>query len=272
MKSKLSVTSLLSLTVGYAFLYIPILLVMVFSFNASHLVGVWGGFSTRWYHALFHNTYLLRAAAISFKIATCSATGATLLGTLGALLMVRFRRFPGRTLFNGMINTPLVMPDVIIGLALLLMFILFEQMMGWPYGRGMTTVTIAHITVGMAYVVVIVRARLLDFDRSLEEAALDLGATPTKVFLMITLPLIAPALGAGWLLSFALSLDDLVIASFVAGPGSTTLPMIVFSSIRLGVTPEINALGTLIITGVALCVSVAGFLMHRQVVGSRFKR
>lgn len=264
MRHKLSFSSLIALTVGYAFLYLPILLVVIFSFNASHLVGVWGGFSTRWYTTLFHNTYLLRAAMTSFKIAAFSATGSTLLGTFGALLMVRFRSFPGKTLFRGMINAPLVMPDVIIGVSLLLMFILFEQIMGWPYGRGITTVTLAHITVSMAYVVVIVRAHLLEFDRSLEEAALDLGATPARVFLKITLPLIAPALGAGWLLSFALSLDDLVIASFVSGPGATTLPMIVFSSIRLGVTPEINALGTLIILGVSICVGIAGFFMHRQ--------
>lgn len=266
MRRSLSWGGVASLLIGYSFLYIPIGLLVAFSFNKSHLVGVWGGFSTQWYKTLMHNSYLLKAASTSFKIATVSATGAVILGTLGAILMTRFRQFPGRTLFNGMICAPLVMPDVIIGLALLLMFILFEQLMGWPYGRGMTTVTLAHITVGMAYVVVIVRSRLLEFDRSLEEAALDLGATPTTVFLKITLPIIAPALGAGWLLAFALSLDDLVIASFVSGPGATTLPMIVFSSVRLGVTPEINALATLLILGVAICVTIAGFVMHRQVV------
>jgi putrescine transport system permease protein len=254
-----------TMILGYLFLYVPIILVVIYSFNRSKLIGVWGGFSTHWYAELFSNTDLHKAILNSFKIASISATMAMTLGTLAAILLIRFPRFPGRTLFDGLITAPLVMPDVIMGLALLLMFVFFEQLMGWPYGRGVTTVTIAHITVGMAYVVVIVKARLAEFDRSLEEAALDLGATPAKVFFLITLPIIFPALAAGWLLAFTLSLDDLVIASFVNGPGATTLPMLVFSSVRLGVNPQINAFAALILLLVAVCVGIAGWIMHRRV-------
>lgn len=253
-----------ALIVGYSFLYLPIALLIIFSFNDSVLPGVWTGFSLKWYSALFQNDDLIRAVLTSFEIAAMSATGAVTLGTLAAVSMVRFSRFPGRTLFGGLISSPLVMPEVMTGLALLLMFVSFERLIGWPSKRGMMTVTLAHITLGMAYVYLIVRSRLQDFDRSFEEAALDLGARPIRVFTNITLPLIAPSLMAGWLLAFALSLDDVVIASFLSGPGATTLPMLIFSSVRLGVTPEINALATIIVGIVGSGVALAGFLINRR--------
>jgi putrescine transport system permease protein len=252
------------LAFGYAFLYLPIISLIVYSFNSSRLVTVWGGFSTRWYGELLHNDQILSAAWLSLRIATMNATLSIVLGTLAAITLVRFGRFRGRTLFSTMVSAPLVMPDVILGLASLLLFVTMEHLIGWPSGRGITTITLAHITFSAAYVTVVVQSRLSQFDISLEEAAMDLGARPWKVFLLITLPIIAPSLLAGWLLAFTLSLDDLVIASFVSGPGATTLPMVVYSSVRLGVSPQINALATLIVTIVSLCILLAGWLTHRK--------
>jgi len=252
------------LILGYCFLYGPILSLIVYSFNESRLVTVWGGFSTKWYGELLRNEQILGAAWLSVKIATVNATAAVVLGTLAGYALARFRRFRGRTLFTSLITGPLVMPDVIIGLSLLLLFVAMEQLIGWPQGRDALTIIIAHVTFSMAYVAVVVQSRVSQLDPSLEEAALDLGARPARVFLRITLPIIAPALAAGWLLAFTLSLDDLVIASFTAGPGSTTLPMVVYSSVRLGVSPQINALATIIVAVVALGVVIAGLMLARQ--------
>lgn len=251
------------LLLGLAFLYLPVFLLILYSFNASRLVTVWAGFSTKWYGELFRNQQLLEAAWLSIRIAAVNATVAVVLGTLAANALVRCGRFRARTGFELLLAAPLVMPDVIIGLSLLLLFVAMQQTLGWPDGRGFTTITIAHITFSMAYVAVVVRARLAGMDQSLEEAAMDLGARPLKVYLTITLPLIAPALLAGWLLAFTLSLDDLVIASFVAGPGSTTLPMVVYASVRMGVSPQINALATIIVAIVTLAVIIAGFALRR---------
>jgi putrescine transport system permease protein len=252
------------LAFGYAFLYVPILLLIIYSFNESRLVTVWTGFSTKWYGELLRNQQLLDAAWLSVRIAATNATLAVVLGTLAANALVRHRRFRGRTGFELLITAPLVMPDVIIGLSLLLLFVAMQQVIGWPDSRGFSTITIAHVTFSMAYVAVVVRARLSQMDQSLEEAAMDLGARPLGVYLRITLPLIAPALLAGWLLAFTLSLDDLVIASFVAGPGSTTLPMVIYSSVRMGVSPQINALATIIVAVVTLAVLVAALSMRRR--------
>lgn len=253
-----------ALAFGFAFLYVPILLLIVFSFNESKLVTVWGGFSFKWYGELFQDDQLLGAAKISLVIAAMSATLATLLGTMAGLMMARFGRFKGRTLFSGMITAPMVMPEVITGLAILLMFVVLEELTGWPDGRGITTITIAHTTFAMAYVTIVIQSRLSQMDDSVEEAAMDLGARPLKVFFLITLPIIAPALVSGWLLAFTLSLDDLVTTSFAAGPSSSTLPMVVFSSVRLGVTPKINALATILVVLATLAIVVAGYIMHRQ--------
>jgi putrescine transport system permease protein len=252
------------LAFGYAFLYIPIFSLIVYSFNSSRLVTVWGGFSTRWYGELLHNDQILSAAWLSLRIATMNATFSVVLGTLAAITLVRFGKFRGRTLFSTMVSAPLVMPDVILGLASLLLFVTMEHLLGWPAGRGITTITLAHITFSAAFVTVVVQSRLSQFDISLEESAMDLGARPWKVFLLITFPVIAPSLLAGWLLAFTLSLDDLVIASFVAGPGATTLPMVVYSSVRLGVSPQINALATLIVAIVTFCILLAGLLTQRN--------
>jgi len=252
------------LAFGYAFLYAPIVSLIVYSFNESRLVTVWGGFSSKWYSSLMHNEQLLGAAWVSLRIAVMNATLAVILGTLAGIALVRFGRFRGRSSLALMIGAPLVMPDVILGLASLLLFVAMEQLIGWPAGRGMTTITIAHITFSMAYVTVIVQSRLVRLDPSVEEAAMDLGARPWKVFFLITLPLIAPALAAGWLLAFTLSLDDLVIASFTSGPGASTLPMVVYSSVRLGVSPEINALATVMVGVVTIGIVIAGILMQRR--------
>ena len=249
---------------GYAFLYVPILLLIIYSFNESRLVTVWSGWSFKWYGELFRNEQMLAAAGLSLRIAAVTASVAVCLGTVAGLVLARFGRFRGRTLFTGMVTAPLVMPEVITGLSLLLLFVALEQAIGWPGGRGATTITIAHITFATAYVAVVIQSRLVGLDESIEEAAMDLGARPLKIFFVITLPLISPALVAGWLLSFTLSLDDLVIASFVSGPGSTTLPMVVFSSVRLGVTPEINALATVIVGVVTTGILIAGLLLGRQ--------
>ena len=251
------------LAFGYAFLYIPIALVVVYSFNDSRIATVWGGFSTRWYGELFRNEQILESALLSLRIAFTAATMATLFGTLAALALVRFGRFRGRTLFSGMITSPMVMPEVITGLSLLLLFIAMQQLTGWPGQRGFSTITIAHTTFAMAYVAVIVQSRLSSMDQSLEEAAMDLGGTPFRVMIDITLPLIAPAMVAGWLLAFTLSLDDLVIATFVSGPGASTLPMYIFSKVKLGVSPDINALATLIIGVITLGLLVAWLAMRR---------
>ena len=252
------------LVFGFAFLYVPILLLIIFSFNESRLVTVWAGFSAKWYGELLRNEQVLSAAWLSLRIAAMNATIALALGTLAGLVMARFGRFRGRILFSGMIAAPLVMPEVITGLSLLLTFVALDQLIGWPGARGVTTITIAHITFSMAYVAVIVQSRLIGLDPSVEEAAMDLGARPAKVFLVITLPIIAPALVAGWLLAFTLSLDDLVIASFVSGPGASTLPMVIFSKVRLGVSPEINALATIIVLLVASCIVLVGWMANRQ--------
>jgi putrescine transport system permease protein len=253
-----------ALIVGFAFLYIPIISVIVYSFNESKLVTVWAGFSLKWYVALAKDHQILDAAVLSLKIAAINATGATILGTMAGLALARFGRFRGRALFSGMTTAPLVMPDVITGLSLLVLFVSMEQIFGWPQGRGITTITIAHITLTLSYVTVIMQSRLKQVDQSLEEAAMDLGATPAKVFFAITLPIISPALVSGWLLAFTVSLDDLVIANFAAGPGSTTLPMVIFSKMRLGVSPDINALATVMVTIVAAGVAIAGIVLTRR--------
>lgn len=252
------------LVFGFAFLYVPILSLIVYSFNKSRLVTVWAGFSTVWYGRLLENTQVLDAAWLSLKIASVNATGAVILGTLAGLALARFGKFRGRTLLSGMTTAPLVMPEVITGLSLLMLFVVMEELLGWPEGRGVTTITIAHMTLTVAYVTVIVQSRLSTLDDSLEEAAMDLGARPSKIFFLITLPIIAPALISGWLLSFTISLDDLVIASFVAGPGSSTLPMVIFSKVRMGVSPDINALASIIVLLVTIGVVVAGIVMARQ--------
>ncbi len=249
---------------AYAFLYAPIVSLVIYSFNESRLVTVWAGFSTKWYVSLMHNEELLGAAWVSLRIAVMNASLAVVLGTLAGVALVRFGRFRGRSALALMVGAPLVMPDVILGLASLLLFVAMEQAIGWPAGRGMTTITIAHVTFSLAYVAVIVQSRLTRLDPSLEEAAMDLGARPWKVFFVVTLPLIAPALAAGWLLAFTLSLDDLVVASFTSGPGASTLPMKVYSSVRLGVSPEINALATVLVVIVTAGIVIAGWSMQRK--------
>ena len=249
---------------GFGFLYIPILILVVYSFNASKLVTVWGGFSTQWYGELFRDPQILDAAKLSFQIAAVSATLALILGLAAAMTLVRFHWFRGRTWLTGMVAAPLVMPEVITGLSLLLLFVALDNLFGWPSGRGVTTIILAHTTFGMAFVAVIVQSRLRGMDRTLEEAAMDLGARPLVVFLTITIPTIAPALVAAWLLAFTLSLDDLVIASFVSGPGSSTLPMVVFSKVRLGISPDINALATLMILIVGLGGAIGFWQIRRS--------
>jgi len=252
------------LVFGYAFLYIPIFMLMLYSFNDSRISTVWNGFSLRWYTALFNNEQIIDAALLSLQIALISATVATLFGTLAGLALTHMGSFRGRLLFTGLIAAPLVMPEVITGLSLLLVFVSSEQLIGWPESRGMMTITIAHITFSMAFVAVVVQSRLSSIDKSLEEAAMDLGGRPFRVALDITLPIIAPAMLSGWLLAFTLSIDDLVISSFVSGPGASTLPMVIYSKVRLGVSPDVNALATIIIVVVGLGVTIAGFIMRRQ--------
>jgi putrescine transport system permease protein len=247
---------------GIAILYIPILVLIAYSFNASPLVNVWGGFSTGWYAALWHNRQLLDAALLSLEVAVSASTGAVILGTLAAVALVRFRRFRGRLLLTGMVNAPLVMPEIITGITQLLLFVSMMQLISWPH-RGFTTIVISHVTFCTAYVTITVQARLASADRSLEEAAMDLGAGPARAFLEITLPIIAPAIVSSWLLCFTLSLDDLVISSFVSGPGASTLPMVIYSKVKLGVSPDINALASLIVCGVGVLILTAGWLMRR---------
>ncbi len=261
MRRETSWFNIVSVVLGLAFLYLPIFILVIYSFNASRLVTVWGGWSTRWYVELFNNAAMLDAAWVTLRIAFVSATAATVLGTLAALTLVRGGRFRGRVLFTGLVYAPLVMPEVITGLALLLLFVAVEV------DRGFWTVTVAHTTLTACFVTVVVQARLIGFDRSLEEAAMDLGCTPRQTFFRVTLPLIAPALAAGWMLAFTLSLDDLVIASFTSGPGATTLPIRIYSEVRLGVRPEINAICTIFIALVAVVVVAASLFL--KVSGGR---
>ncbi|MEE4189801.1 MAG: ABC transporter permease subunit [Roseobacter sp.] len=257
---RLSWFNVTSLTLGFAFLYLPMLILVVYSFNESKLVTVWAGFSTKWYGELLQNEAFLNAAWVTLKVAVMSSTIATVLGTMAAYVLVRGGRFMGRTLFSGMIYAPLVMPEVITGLSLLLLFI------GIGLDRGVLTIVLAHTTFSMCFVSVVVSSRLMTFDRSLEEAALDLGCSPFEAFRLVTLPIIAPAVISGWLLAFTLSLDDLVIASFTAGPSATTLPIKIFSAVRLGVSPEINALSTIMIAIVTVGVVTASIVSKRSLV------
>lgn len=254
----------LVLALGYAFLYVPILCLMAFSFNDSAMMTSWTGFSLKWYVELFNDQALLSAARLSLLIAALTATAAVVIGTWAGYVLARMGRFRGFALFIGMVSAPLVMPEVVLGISLLLMFVEVIDLFGWPSGNGVFTIWVGHVTLCMAYVTVIVQSRIRDLDRSLEEAALDLGATPLKVFFVITLPLIFPAILAGWLLAFTLSLDDVVIASFLSGPGYTTLPLEVFSRVRLGLKPEINALATLFILVVGIFVVVANRMQWRK--------
>src|ERR1700686_4168897 len=259
---KVSAFNIVTLTLGIAFLYLPIAVLVVYSFNASRLVAVWGGWSTRWYAALIADAPLLESAFISIRLALLSATAATILGTLAAVALVRFGRFRGRLLFASMIYAPLVMPEVITGLSMLLLFVAVA------IDRGFWTVAIAHTTMAMCFVTVIVQARLIDFDMNLEETAMDLGASPFDTFRAVTLPLILPAIAAGWMLAFALSLDDLVIASFTTGPGATTLPIRIYSEVRLGVKPEMNAVCSIMIGVVAVAVVAASLATKRRMASS----
>ncbi|MBM3504283.1 MAG: ABC transporter permease subunit [Alphaproteobacteria bacterium] len=262
--SRRSTFLLSALVVGYAFLYIPIALVIGFSFNESRSVAVWSGFSTKWYAALWENDALLGAVGLSLRIATVAATVAVVIGTAAAFALDRFRRLPAKPAFALLLATPLILPETITGFSLLLLFVWLEEAVGWPGGRGATTITLAHVTLGIAFATVVILARLRQLDRTLEAAAADLGATGWVTFRTVTLPLLAPAMLAAWLLAFTLSLDDLVIASFVSGPGSSTLPMVVFSSVRLGVSPQVNALATLLVVAVTVVLGLAAWLLARH--------
>jgi putrescine transport system permease protein len=257
-------TFLISVMVfGFAFFYIPILSMMIYSFNASRLATVWGGFSTKWYVALFTNDKVIDALILSLKIALVSATIATILGTMSGIVLARYTKFRGRTLFSGLVTAPLIMPEVITGISLLIFFILLGNWIGWPASRGFTTITLAHITFSAVFVTTIVHARMLQADRAIEEAAMDLGSRPWQVMFDITLPVISPAILSGWLLAFTISLDDVVITAFTTGPGSTTLPLLIWSKVKLGVTPDINALATLMVMTVGLGVVAAGIILNR---------
>jgi putrescine transport system permease protein len=256
----LSISSLL----GFIFLYAPILSLIIYSFNKSKLVTVWGGWSVKWYVELFSNQQIIDAALVSLKVAFITATLAVILGVLAGYVLSRMGKFPGKLIVSGWVSAPLIMPEVITGLSLLLLFVSLENLIGWPAGRGITTIIIAHTTFCMAYVAVIVQSRLSQMDDSLEEAAMDLGAKPHSLFFLVTLPIISPAIISGWLLAFTMSLDDLVIASFVSGPGNSTLPMVIFSKIRLGVSPEVNALATIMILIVAIGVIAAMWQMRKK--------
>ncbi len=264
MKSSVSTFNKVFLAIGFFFLYAPMVVLIVYSFNGSDRVNIWAGFSLKWYGELFRDDAIMSAVWISLKLAFVSASTAVVMGTLASLVLTRAGRFKGKTLFGGMVTAPLVMPEVITGLSLLLLFVGLANSIGWPEHRGFITIWIAHVTFCMAYVTVVVSSRLSEMDRSLEEAAMDLGAGPVKTFLLITLPIISPALISGWLLAFTLSLDDLVIASFVSGPSSTTLPMIVFSSVRLGLSPKINALATIMILVVFVAAIISYLLVARN--------
>jgi putrescine transport system permease protein len=248
---------------GFAFFYVPILSMMVYSFNGSRLATVWGGFSTKWYVALFHNKQIIAALTLSLKIALLSATIATILGTLSGIALARFQKFRGRILFSGLVNAPLIMPEVITGISSLMFFILMADWVGWPGQRGFTTILLAHITFSMVFVTTIVQSRMIQADLSIEEAAMDLGSRPWQVLRDVTLPVISPAILSGWLLAFTISLDDVVITSFTTGPGSTTLPLLIWSKVKLGVTPDVNALATLIVLVVGIGVATAGVVLNR---------
>lgn len=249
---------------GFAFFYIPILSMMVYSFNGSRLATVWGGFSTKWYVSLLSNKQVGAALWLSLKIAVTSATAATILGTMAGITLARFRRFKGRTLFSGLVTAPLIMPEVITGISSLMLFILMAKFLGWPSARGFTTVTLAHITFSMVFVTTIIQSRMLQADLAIEEAAMDLGSKPWAVLFDVTLPVIFPAILSGWLLAFTISLDDVVITSFTTGPGNTTLPLLIWSKVKLGVTPDINALATLTVLVVGCGVALAGYLLNRS--------
>ena len=264
MSNRISWFVILWLVLVFAFLYAPIISVVVYSFNASKLVTVWAGWSFKWYGELAKDRQIIEAAILSLEIAAISSTLATILGTVAGYVLVRFPKFMGRTAFSGMVNAPLVMPEVITGLSMLLLFIAMQDLIGWPQGRGLTTVIIAHVTFTMSYIAVVMRSRFLTLDLSLEEAAQDLGAKPLKVFFVITLPIVLPAIVSGWLLGFTISLDDLVITAFTNGPGTTTLPQVVFSKVRLGLDPKINALATIIIAVVSVGVIAATIHMRRS--------
>ena len=267
MKRGISWPALWLAIIGFGILYVPVVVMVIYSFNASRLVSVWAGFSTRWYSELMQNEQVLSALGKSLWVAVNAATLSTIFGVLIALAFVRYGNFRLRLLLSALASTPLVMPEVVTGLSLLLLFIAMEGFFGWPAGRGIDTIIIAHTTFGMCFAAVVVQSRLRDFDMSIEEAASDLGATQPFIFFSITLPIIAPAVIAAWLLAFTLSFDDLVIASFVSGPGSSTLPIVVFSKVRLGVTPEINALATLMIALVAASVIAASIIIYRNSAG-----
>lgn len=252
------------LLLGFAFLYIPIVSLVVYSFNDSNLAMVWGGFSLRWYRALFEDSVLLSAAWLSLKIAFCTATAAVVIGTWAGYVVARMGRFRGFSLYLAMVSAPLVVPEVVLGISMLLLFVELTSLIGWPEGRGAFTIWVGHVMFCMAYVVVIVQSRVRELDRSLEEAAMDLGATPLRVFFLIILPQLAPAMIAGWLLAFTLSLDDVVIAAFLSGPGSTTLPLEIFSRVRLGLKPEVNALASILIGAVAVGMAFAHWLQWRR--------
>jgi putrescine transport system permease protein len=251
------------LAFGFAFFYIPILSMMVYSFNASRLATVWGGFSTKWYVSLFSNKQVIDALLLSLKIALVSASFATVIGTMAGIVLARFSRFRGRTLFSGLVIAPLIMPEVITGISLLLFFIMMADWIGWPGTRGFTTITLAHITFSAVFVTTIVQARMVQSDRAIEEAAMDLGSRPWQVMFDVTLPVIFPAILSGWLLAFTISLDDVVITAFTTGPGSTTLPLLIWSKVKLGVTPDINALATLMVLAVGIGVVAAAIIMNR---------
>ena len=251
------------LAFGFAFFYVPILSMVVYSFNASRLATVWGGFSTKWYGALMSNAQVGKALVLSLEIAIISSTCATILGTMAGIALARFSKFRGRTLFSGLVTAPLVMPEVITGISSLIFFILLANYVGWPASRGFTTVTLAHITFSMVFVTTIVQSRMLSADRAIEEAAMDLCSRPWQVLKDVTLPVVAPAILSGWLLAFTISMDDVVITNFTTGPGTTTLPIMIWSKVKLGVTPDINALATLIVLTVGVCVMTAGWLMNR---------
>lgn len=258
-KSRFLVTML---CFGFAFFYVPILSMMVFSFNNARLATVWGGFSTKWYAKLFENDQVINAAILSVKIALLSATFATILGTMAGLALARFKSFRGRTLFSGLVTAPLIMPEVITGISSLIFFIMLAEWVGWPAQRGFATVTLAHITFSMVFVTTIVHSRLSEADVSVEEAAMDLGSRPWQVMKDVTLPIISPAILSGWLLAFTISLDDVVITSFTTGPGNTTLPLLIWSKVKLGVTPDVNALATITVCVVGVGVIIAGIIMN----------
>jgi len=260
-KSKLSFSSLI---LGYIFLYMPIISLIIFSFNSSKQVMIWTGFSLKWYAQLFSNKEILKAAGTSLEIALISATLSTILGTISALILVKFKKFRGKGFFQILVTTPLVMPEIIMGLAFLLLFFNLRSLIGWPRIGTVSTITIAHTTMAISYVCAIVYAQLINFDRSIIEAAMDLGARPLKAFFQITFPILMPSLISGWFLSFVLSMDDLIISSFVGGPEATTLPMVIYSSVKFGISPEINALATLIIFLATISLTIAYFLHTKQ--------